>query len=204
MSTSPRVIGAVGALVFLGNLCLGACGLPDDAGGHGATSTATASGVDLGEYPVGDEGDKRIGDKVSISAAYVRPVGVRPSGGELPASEADLHLVVHATGVEGNDLGYGASEFVPGLTVDYEISDRSTEDVRASGTLMSINAYDGPYYGANVALPAAGDYVLTLTVHSPAENGWVLQSDPQTGVKGDFWTKPAVLTWNWDYTPHQW
>ena len=29
--------------------------------------------------------------------------------------------------------------------------------------------------------------------------------DPETGVKGHFWTEPIEVTFdNWDYTPRQW
>jgi putative pathogen-specific surface antigen len=69
---------------------------------------------------------------------------------------------------------------------------------------MQMNASDGPHYGANIALPDAGTYQLTLKIHSPAENGWMLHVDKETGVEGRFWTTPIELSWDWQYTPHEW
>ena len=69
---------------------------------------------------------------------------------------------------------------------------------------MQMNASDGPHYGANIKLDQAGQYTVTITIHSPEENGWVLHVDPETGVKGRFWTQPIELTWDWKYTPQQW
>ena len=215
MRTNPKLISAIGALVLAGSLGLTACG------GSNSTSTAASgdsasqgaqegqdSGAGFEEYPVGDEGDKQIEDQVNISVVYFQPVDMKPSGMALSASEANFHLEADASGLEGNTLGYGVGDFVPGLTIDYEITDKTSGAVanngQAKGTFMQMNASDGPHYGANIALPDAGQYVLTLTVHSPAENGWVLHSDPENGVKGDFWTEPAKLSWDWDYPPHEW
>ncbi|MBS7075990.1 MAG: iron transporter, partial [Bifidobacterium longum] len=40
---------------------------------------------------------------------------------------------------------------------------------------------------------------------SPASKGWMLHVDPETGVKGHFWTEPIEVTIDkWDYTPRQW
>ena len=69
---------------------------------------------------------------------------------------------------------------------------------------MQMNASDGPHYGANIKLDQAGDYTVTLAIHSPEENGWVLHVDPETGVEGRFWTQPIELSWDWKYTPQQW
>ena len=45
---------------------------------------------------------------------------------------------------------------------------------------------------------------VTLSIHSRQEIGWVLHVDPETGVKGRFWTQPIELQWDWDYTPQEW
>ena len=168
-----------------------------------ANPAAPAPGEDAGfeEQPLGDE--VHVGPLV-VGGVYFQPVDMKPSGMALSASEANFHLEADASGLEGNTLGYGVGDFVPGLTVDYKIALKDGSGTPVTGTFMQMNASDGPHYGANIALPDAGQYVLTLTVHSPAENGWVLHSDPETGVKGDFWTEPAKLSWDWDYTPHEW
>ena len=122
----------------------------------------------------------------------------------LKASDASFHLEADITGDKDNDLGYGAGDFVPGLKVDYTITDKSSGKVAAEGTFMSMNASDGPHYGGNIKLPGAGEYTLTLKIHSPAESGWMLHVDPETGVKGRFWDAPIELSRDWDYTPQEW
>ena len=98
----------------------------------------------------------------------------------------------------------GVGDFIPGLTVDYSITQASSGDVVSSGTFMTMNASDGPHYGANVKLDEAGEYKVTFSIHSPAENGWMLHVDPETGVEGRYWTTPIEATWNWNYTPQEW
>ena len=67
---------------------------------------------------------------------------------------------------------------------------------------MTMNASDGPHYGANIALPNADTYTLEVTIHSPEENGYLLHVDSETGVTGRFWEEPIVVTWeNWEYLP---
>ena len=94
--------------------------------------------------------------------------------------------------------------------MNYPIIDKSTgKEVEGgtatSGTFMQMNASDGPHYGANVKLDKAGTYQLKLSIESPASKGWMLHVDPETGVKGHFWTEPIEVTFdNWEYTPRQW
>ncbi|MEE8733937.1 MAG: iron transporter, partial [Bifidobacterium crudilactis] len=33
---------------------------------------------------------------------------------------------------------------------------------------------------------------------------WMLHTDPETGVTGKFWTDAITVSWDWDYTPHEW
>ena len=129
----------------------------------------------------------------------------------LKAADASFHLEadIHAN-QKGTELGYGKGDFVPDLTVNYTIIDKSTgKEVEGgtatSGTFMQMNASDGPHYGANVKLDKAGTYQLKLSIESPASKGWMLHVDPETGVKGHFWTESIEVTFdNWDYTPRQW
>ena len=107
---------------------------------------------------------------------------------------------------KGTELGYGKGDFVPDLTVNYEIINNANNETVGSGTFMQMNASDGPHYGANVKLDKAGTYQLKLSIESPASKGSDgCDVDPETGVKGHFWTEPIEVTFdNWDYTPRQW
>ena len=90
-------------------------------------------------------------------------------------------------------------------TFDYDIIDKTSNASVASGTFMQMNASDGPHYGANVKLDKAGAYKLVLKIESPEKKGWMLHVDPETGVKGRFWTEPIEVTFpDWNYTPQEW
>ena len=96
-------------------------------------------------------------------------------------------------------------DFVPDLTVNYEIINNANNETVGSGTFMQMNASDGPHYGANVKLDEAGSYKLVLKIESPEKKGWMLHVDPETGVKGRFWTEPLEVTFpEWNYTPQEW
>jgi uncharacterized protein involved in high-affinity Fe2+ transport len=163
---------------------------PGDAGAAGFT-----------EYPIGDEID--LGP-IIVNGVYFQPVDMEPASQGLPAAESDMHIEADIAAAEGNNLGYGVGDFVPNLTVDYQIL---TEDgtQAASGTFMPMSASDGPHYGANIKLPSAGIYKVSFIIHSPEEDGYVLHVDKDTGVTGKFWTEPLTATWDaFEYVPREW
>ena len=149
--------------------------------------------------------DQEVGP-LTVNAVYFQPIDMEPSGMGLKAADASFHLEadIHAN-QKGTELGYGKGDFVPDLTVNYDIIDKTSNESVGSGTFMQMNASDGPHYGANVKLDKAGTYQLKLSIESPAKKGWMLHVDPETGVKGRFWTEPIEVTFdNWEYTPRQW
>ena len=202
---------------------LSACGNSDNAASSGKSSASTSetkgaddssssdSGAGFEEIQVDENhSDQEVGP-LTVNAVYFQPIDMEPSGMGLKAADASFHLEadIHAN-EKGTELGYGKGDFVPDLTVNYTIIDKSTgKEVEGgtatSGTFMQMNASDGPHYGANVKLDKAGTYQLKLSIESPASKGWMLHVDPETGVKGHFWTEPIEVTFdNWDYTPRQW
>ena len=205
MRTKLKLVSAIGALVLAGSIGLAGCSSNKPA--DSATEQAEDSGAGFDEYPVGDDqaapGNNGV-NELNVSVVYFGPVDMEPAGMGLKAADASAHLEADITGHADNDLGYGVGDFVPGLKVDYTITDKNSGKVAAEGTFMSMNASDGPHYGGNIKLPDAGQYVLALKIHSPAESGWMLHVDPETGVKGRFWDAPIELSWDWDYTPHEW
>lgn len=197
--------------VAIAMLCAGAmavslsgCGSQKPAATKAKTSqTSSDSQGSKGfeEYPIGH--DQEVGP-LNVSMVYFQPVDMKPSGMGLSAAEASFHLEADIHALANNDLGYSKGEYVPDLTVQYEIVDKTTGQAAASGTFMQMNANDGPHYGANVKLDKAGQYKLNLSIHSPAEKGWALHVDKETGVKGEFWTTPLKVSFDWNYTPHKW
>ncbi|OZG69478.1 iron transporter [Bifidobacterium eulemuris] len=189
---------------------LSACGNTDttsdataDADTSATTEDTTDTADDAGfeEIPIGT--DQEVG-VLNVAAVYFQPVDMEPAGMGLSAAESNLHLEADIHALADNNLGYGEGDFIPKLTVDYTIANKSDGSVVQEGTFMEMNASDGPHYGANIALDQDGEYTLTFTIHSPEENGWLLHVDKETGVTGSFWTEPLEATFDWDYTVHQW
>lgn len=205
---SLRLASTAAALALIGTLGLTACGSGSSSSAGSTSSTAAASedaggGAGFEEFPIGE--DQEAEGQLNVALVYFQPVDMEPAGAAgLPASEASFHIEADISGLKGNTLGYGAGDFVPGLTVDYSIARKDGSGTPVEGTFMQMNASDGPHYGANIKLDEAGEYVVKITIHSPEENGWVLHVDPETGVEGRFWTEPIELTWDWDYTPTEW
>ena len=53
---------------------------------------------------------------------------------------------------------------MPGLTVDYVITDKNDPSNTQEGTFMEMVASDGPHYGGNIALDKDGEYTLTFKI----------------------------------------
>ena len=122
--------------------------------------------------------DQEVGP-LTVNAVYFQPIDMEPSGMGLKAADASFHLEadIHAN-QKGTELGYGKGDFVPDLTVNYDIIDKTSNESVGSGTFMQMNASDGPHYGANVKLDKAGSYKLVLKIESPEKKGWMLHVDP--------------------------
>jgi hypothetical protein len=134
---------------------------------------------------------------INLSAVWFQAVPMAP--GQEDISNYDIHLEADISALE-NDLGYGVGDWIPYLTVDFDVVDEATGESVASGTFMTMSASDGPHYGANIALPNAGTYDLTITIHSPAENGYLIHSDSETGPGGVLETYFADGNLSYTYT----
>ena len=165
-------------------------------------STAPGDAAGFTEYPIFE--DEEVGF-INLSAVYFQPVPM--SNGNESIDGFDIHLEADIAALE-NDLGYGVGDWVPYLTVDYKVTG-SDGSVAAEGTFMEMSASDGPHYGANIALPDADTYSLTITIHSPEENGYLIHTDAETGPGGSFdeYFADGNLEYTfegWDYTPQEW
>ena len=219
-----KKIAALLGILLAGSMAfsLSACGGSDNAASSDKSSTSTSdtakdtkaaddsssddSGAGFEEIQVDEKhSDQEVGP-LTVNAVYFQPIDMEPSGMGLKAADASFHLEadIHAN-QKGTELGYGKGDFVPDLTVNYDIIDKTSNASVASGTFMQMNASDGPHYGANVKLDKAGAYKLVLKIESPEKKGWMLHVDPETGVKGRFWTEPIEVTFpDWNYTPQEW
>ena len=215
-----KKIAALLGILLAGSMAfsLSACGNSNDSASSGKSSTSTSetkgaddssssdSGAGFEEIQVDEKHSDQDVDALTVNAVYFQPIDMEPSGMGLKAADASFHLEadIHAN-EKGTELGYGKGDFVPDLTVNYEIINNANNETVGSGTFMQMNASDGPHYGANVKLDEAGSYKLVLKIESPEKKGWMLHVDPETGVKGRFWTEPLEVTFpEWNYTPQEW
>ena len=145
------------------------------------------------EYELGVEGEQEVGF-MTMAMVYFQPVDMAPAENATPKEGSDLHIEVDLTANE-NPYGFPVDGWVPYLSIDFVIKDLEGKEVY-SGSMMPMAASDGPHYGNNIPLPE-GEYTITLTIKSPAENGYLLHVDAETGVeaKDGFWTEPLTATW---------
>ncbi|MDR1713075.1 MAG: iron transporter [Coriobacteriales bacterium] len=208
------------AVALLAALALLAMGLLGSVGC--TTGTGTASGSDSGEESSADSGgvaapgeaggfeefplgDDQVVGPLNVAGVYFQPVDMEPAGNSLPAAQSDAHLEADISAAEGNKWGYGVGDFVPNLTVDYEITDSSGKVVD-EGAFMPMSASDGPHYGANVKFGPAGTYTVKFIIHSPEEQGYLLHTDPETGVDGDYssYKFPYTVEFTFDWDAREW
>ena len=217
-----KKIAALLGILLTGSMAfsLSACGNSNDSASDAKSDTSTSNTTDSSsdsgaddssnagfeEIQVDEKHSDQDVDALTVNAVYFQPIDMEPSGMGLKAADASFHLEadIHAN-QKGTELGYGKGDFVPDLTVNYDIIDKTSNESVGSGTFMQMNASDGPHYGANIKLDKAGSYKLVLKIESPEKKGWMLHVDPETGVKGRFWTEPLEVTFpEWNYTPQEW
>ncbi len=168
---------------------------------NGSQTTASAAAEDTAEEAGGfvehDIGDEQQAGFLAVNGVYFQAVDMKSGEGNVQ-SGADFTMHVEADiAAMDNNLGFVPDQFVPGLTVDYEIVDQSNNKVAASGTFMQMNASDGPHYGANLNLKKAGTYTARFIIHSPAENNYFIHTDEDTKpgeTLQDYWKDDKPLT----------
>lgn len=201
---------AAGALVSTMGLAACANNNAGSASSAATTSAATttaateaaaaAPGQDTGftEIPIFE--DKEAGF-MNVSAVYFQAVPMAP--GQENYEDFDCHLEADISALK-NDLGYGVGDWVPYLTIDYKVT-KADGSVEAEGTFMEMAASDGPHYGANVKIPdGAGEYTLEFTIHSPAENGYLIhlgETGPGGTLENAFKDGNIVVSDKWNYVP---
>jgi uncharacterized protein involved in high-affinity Fe2+ transport len=197
-------------VLFLAVLCAGLVIMgctPQQQGGQAASEAAKPAEVAGAEEEAGFE-EFPIGDDIelfplNVAGVYFQPVDMMPVGNSLSAAESDMHIEADIAALENNGLGYGAGDFVPNLTVRYEIA-KNGSDWKIDGTFMPMSASDGPHYGANIKLGGAGTYNVKFIILNPESQGYLLHVDQETGVPGRFWASPLVAEWDFDWVPRVW
>lgn len=153
------------------------------------------------EVPIGEESEV---NEMKIAAVYFQPVEMEPNeNAGLSQEEADIHLEADIHALKGNTTGFGFGEWIPYLTIQYELENLDNGK-KIEGTFMPMLASDGPHYGSNIKMVGAGNYKLTYIITSPEKQGYLLHTDPETGVDGHFWQEPIEVEWEFPYLPRKW
>lgn len=155
----------------------------------------------INELPVGDSGPQTNGP-LTIDLVYFQAVDMEHGSMAMPpASQSDMHFEVDvATTDEAAEWGYGADEFLPYLNISAIVTNKDTGEEIDLGTMMPMIASDGPHYGNNISLEP-GNYDVTVTVQSPADEFMLHTGKDTSAVKGRFWTEPLKFefkNWQWD------
>ncbi|MBR1536042.1 MAG: iron transporter [Treponema sp.] len=163
------------------------------------SSSAAAEAVeeDEGGFVEHDIGDEQQAGFLAVNGVYFQAVDMKSGEGNVQyGADFTMHIEADIAAME-NDLGFVVDQFVPGLTVDYEVVDQSNGNIAAKGTFMQMNASDGPHYGANINLNQAGTYTARFIIHSPAENNYFIHTDEDTKPGSDlqkYWPNDKPLT----------
>ena len=172
-------------------------------GASAAMAQAPAPGEDTAgfeEFPLGDEQEA---GPLHVAGVYFQPVDMEPAGLGLAASQSDMHMEADISAVANNELGYGAGDFVPYLSVKYRAQKEGSDKV-IEGNFMPMNASDGPHYGNNVKLDGPGKYKITFIIENPEKQNYLLHVDKETGVTGRFWKEPLEVSWDFNFVPRAW
>lgn len=158
------------------------------------------------EYPIfegAELGDYNGGHLLTMNGVYFQAVPM--TGGYEDTSNYNIHIEADISAEEGNTLGFGAGDWIPYLTVTYDIVNASDGSEVTQGSFMPMSASDGPHYGANVKLDP-GTYNITISI-SPQEDVYLIHTDAETGPAGgghsfDDYFSNGALTYtyeNWDF-----
>ena len=164
------------------------------------TEDASAGDAGFTEHPIFE--DEEVGF-INLSAVYFQAVPMDNSEGTTyTPADGEIHIEADVSALD-NDLGYGVGDWIPYLTIDYEVDDAASGEAVSEGTFMPMAASDGPHYGNNIKLDP-GSYNVTFTIHSPGESGYLIHSDAETGPGGlladVFGDGPLTYTFEgWDY-----
>ena len=136
---------------------------------------------------------------LNLNAVYFQPVDMT---GGYKAEDYDCHLELDVSALQ-NGYGYGTGDWVPYLTVEYEVS-KNDGSFTDNGTFMPMAASDGPHYGANIKLNGDGLYTVTFTVKFPDSSTYLIHTD-ETGPETHEFPDAIVYTYDmWQFTDGAW
>ncbi len=154
---------------------------------------------DLGftEVPIFEDVEKEF---LNLTAVYFQAVDMT---GGYKAEDYDCHLELDVKALK-NGLGYGTGDWVPYLTVNYEVTKNDTKAKVSEGTFMPMAASDGPHYGANIKMDGDGLYTVKFTVKFPDSSTYLIHTD-ETGPEAHAFPNAIEYTYDkWQFTKGAW
>lgn len=154
---------------------------------------------DLGftEVPIFEDVEKEF---LNLTAVYFQAVDMT---GGYKAEDYDCHLELDVKALK-NGLGYGTGDWVPYLTVNYEVTKNDTKAKVSEGTFMPMAASDGPHYGANIKMDGDGLYTVKFTVKFPDSSTYLIHTD-ETGPETHSFPNAIEYTYDqWQFTKGAW
>ena len=154
---------------------------------------------DLGftEVPIFEDVEKEF---LNLTAVYFQAVDTT---GGYKAADYDCHLELDVKALQ-NGLGYGTGDWVPYLTVNYEVTKNDTKTKVSEGTFMPMAASDGPHYGANIKMDGDGLYTVKFTVKFPDSSTYLIHTD-ETGPETHAFPNAIEYTYDqWQFTKGAW
>ena len=137
---------------------------------------------------------------LSLNAVYFQPVDMT---GGYKAEDYDCHLELDVSALQ-NGLGYGTGDWVPYLTVNYEVTKNDDGSKVSEGTFMPMAASDGPHYGANIKMAGDGLYTVKFTVKFPDSSTYLIHTD-ETGPDTHEFPDAIEYTYeDWQFTDGAW
>ena len=154
---------------------------------------------DLGftEVPIFEDVEKEF---LNLTAVYFQAVDMT---GGYKAEDYDCHLELDVKALK-NGLGYGTGDWVPYLTVNYEVTKNDTKAKVSEGTFMPMAASDGPHYGANIKMDGDGLYTVKFTVKFTDSSTYLIHTD-ETGPEAHAFPNAIEYTYDkWQFTKGAW
>lgn len=147
------------------------------------------------EYPIGEEVE-RAKEHLKVAAVWLPPVTMDHEHGAAPGPDT-IHLECDIHALKGNENGFAVGDWIPYLSIAYEITAKGETKPCLTGDLMPMVAKDGPHYGATIAMPGPGEYTLVYKIDPPSKNGLGRHTDAITGVAE--WWKPFETSYAWNF-----
>lgn len=197
MKTLLRKLMSLMVAVLMASVALTGCG-SSTTNTDSSTAETSEAEPDLGftEVEIFSGVEKEF---LNLNAVYFQAVDMT---GGYKAEDYDTHLELDVSALE-NGFGYGTGDWVPYLTVNYEVS-KNDGDFKTNGTFMPMAASDGPHYGANIKMDGDGVYTVKFTVKFPDSSTYLIHTD-NTGPTEHKFPDAIEYTYDsWQFTKGAW